>query len=149
MAFKMKTLHPLPPLAEQRRIVAELGSRRPCGCSFRVIAFGFAFPARIMSALAECWRACRMAKPFGVQCRGSEVPVFDVLSNRYALRQKHGDSARAERFVRVEWLDTVPREKAFNEVGLFGNQNTVCKPNTPKWRHTVERLKTVFTNWQR
>ena len=65
LAFKMKTLHPLPPLAEQRRIVAELGSRRPCGCSFRVIAFGFAFPARIMSALAECWRACRMAKPLG------------------------------------------------------------------------------------
>ena len=78
-----------------------------------------------------------------------EVPVFDVLSNGDALRQKHGDSERAECFVRVEWLDTVPRVKAFNEVGLFGNQNTVCKPNTPKWRHTVERLKTVFTKWQR
>ena len=86
---------------------------------------------------------------FGVQCRGSEVLVFDVLSNGDALRQKHGDSERAERFVRVEWLDTVPRVKAFNEVGLFGNQNTVCKPNTPKWRHTVDRLKTVFTKWQR
>jgi len=23
----------------------------------------------------------------------------------------------------------------------FGNQNTVCKPTTPKWRTTVERLK--------
>ena len=31
------------------------------------------------------------------------------------------------------------------EVGLFGNQNTVCQPTTPKWRHTVERLKQVFS----
>jgi hypothetical protein len=29
-------------------------------------------------------------------------------------------------------------------VGLFGNQNTVCKPTTPKWTHTVERLKQVW-----
>jgi hypothetical protein len=27
------------------------------------------------------------------------------------------------------------------------NQNTVCQPTTPKWRHTVERLKTFFKNW--
>jgi len=51
-------------------------------------------------------------------------------------------------FVRVEWLDTVPENKAFNEVGLFGNQNTVCQPTTPKWRHTVERLKTYFKKWE-
>ena len=29
-------------------------------------------------------------------------------------------------------------------IGMFGNQNTVCKPTTPKWRSTVERLKTHF-----
>jgi len=38
-----------------------------------------------------------------------------------------------------------PGETQVNEVGLFGNQNTVCQPTTPKWRHTVERLKTYFT----
>ena len=32
-----------------------------------------------------------------------------------------------------------------NDVGLFGNQNTVCKPTAPKWRSTVERLKERFT----
>ena len=36
---------------------------------------------------------------------------------------------------------------AFNEVGLFGNQNTVCQPRATKWRHTVERLKGVFPHW--
>lgn len=53
----------------------------------------------------------------------------------------------AECFVRVEWLDTVPESKAFDEVGFFGNQNTVCQPRTPKWRSTVERLKTYFQKW--
>ncbi|EWH00033.1 hypothetical protein [Halomonas sp. BC04] len=44
----------------------------------------------------------------------------------------------------VRWLHTVSREQAFSEVGLFGNQNTVCKPTTPKWSHTVERLKQAW-----
>lgn len=29
-------------------------------------------------------------------------------------------------------------------MGLFGNQNTVCKPTTPKWSHIIERLKQVW-----
>ncbi|MEN9314876.1 MAG: hypothetical protein RIS35_1269, partial [Pseudomonadota bacterium] len=49
--------------------------------------------------------------------------------------------------VRVKWLQTVPESQAFNEVGLFGNQNSVCQPTTPKWRHTVERLKAAFPKW--
>ena len=44
-------------------------------------------------------------------------------------------------------LDTVPESKAVHEVGLFGQQNTVCRPTTPQWRHTVERLKTYFRKW--
>lgn len=53
-----------------------------------------------------------------------------------------------EQFVRVEWHDTVPENQAFSEIGLFGNQNTVCQPTTPQWRHTVERLKTYFKKWE-
>jgi hypothetical protein len=33
------------------------------------------------------------------------------------------------------------------EIGLFGNQNTVCKPTTPKWRSTVDRLKQKFPHF--
>ena len=43
--------------------------------------------------------------------------------------------------------DKTPRDKAFHEVGLFGNQNSVCQPVAASWRHTVERLKTVFPSW--
>ena len=54
------------------------------------------------------------------------------------------DPELSEYFVKVRWLDTRDAGHAFYEVGLFGNQNTVCQPTTPKWRHTVERLKQVF-----
>jgi hypothetical protein len=58
------------------------------------------------------------------------------------------DPEQSEYFVAVRWLDTVPISKAVNEIGMFGNQNTVCKPTTPKWRWTIERLKTYFPNWE-
>ena len=57
------------------------------------------------------------------------------------------DPEKSEYFVRVQWLQTVPESQAFNEVGLFGNQNSVCQPTTPKWRHTVGRLKVAFPKW--
>lgn len=54
------------------------------------------------------------------------------------------DDDEAEYLVPVRWIHTVPREEAFSEVGLFGNQNTVCKPTAPKWSHTIDRLKRVW-----
>ena len=77
-----------------------------------------------------------------------DVPCLDVLKTAERLRERAADPEMIEAFVRVEWLDTVPENKAFNEIGLFGNQNTVCQPTTPKWRHTVERLKTYFNKWE-
>lgn len=50
----------------------------------------------------------------------------------------------AEYVVPVRWEVAVPIAKAFSETGLFGNQNTVCKPTAIKWRHTVERLKSAW-----
>jgi hypothetical protein len=44
-------------------------------------------------------------------------------------------------------LETRLLSEAINEIGLFGNQNTVCKPVTPKWRHTVERLKALMPGY--
>ena len=49
-----------------------------------------------------------------------------------------------EYLVPVRWIHTVSRDQAFSEVGLFGNQNTVCKPTVPKWSHTINRLKQVW-----
>jgi acyl-CoA reductase-like NAD-dependent aldehyde dehydrogenase len=76
-------------------------------------------------------------------------PALDVLSRTDYMRKHADNPERAEYFVRVNWLDTVPKDQAFSEVGLFGNQNTVCKPTVPKWRHTIDRLKAAFPNWSR
>ena len=49
----------------------------------------------------------------------------------------------------MEWLQTVRIDQAVQEIGLFGNRNTVCKPTTPKWRSTVERLKDRFPDFDK
>lgn len=84
---------------------------------------------------------------FTVQTPSGERPALEVLKHADHYRLSADDPDKAEYFVRVEWLDTVPKSNAFYEVGLFGNQNTVCQPTTPKWRHTVERLKRYFPKW--
>ncbi len=84
---------------------------------------------------------------FKVRTEKGERPCLEVLRGAATLRSRASNPETAEYYVRVEWLDTVPEEKAVNEIGLFGNQNTVCQPTTPKWRHTVERLKTYFKKW--
>jgi hypothetical protein len=84
---------------------------------------------------------------FKVETTKGERPCLDVLQYANLYRPYANDPEKAEYFVKVDWLDTVPTEKAVNEVGLFGNQNTVCQPSTPKWRYTVERLKTHFPKW--
>ncbi|MGH7461463.1 MAG: endonuclease NucS domain-containing protein [Longimicrobiales bacterium] len=73
--------------------------------------------------------------------RIGEQPALDVLKGGHYHRQFVDDPARCEYLVPVKWLKSVPLKQAFNEIGLFGNQNTVCKPKTPKWRTTVERLR--------
>ena len=73
-------------------------------------------------------------------------PALDVLEANYH-RRFEDDVERMEYFVPVQWLNTVPLDQAVQEVGMFGNQNTVCKPRTPKWRTTVERLKILFPGY--
>lgn len=72
-----------------------------------------------------------------------ERPALDVLEGNYH-REFADDPERSEYFVPVEWEKTVPAGQAVQEVGMFGNRNTVCKPLTPKWRSTVDRLKELF-----
>ena len=101
---------------------------------------GYVGVGRVTEAVQPV-RAVRFSTPDG------ERSALDVLSNAQSLLRNADDPALAEYYVRVAWLDAVPKGKAFSEVGLFGNQNTVCQPTTPKWRHTVDRLKSYFTKW--
>ena len=54
------------------------------------------------------------------------------------------DPEKAEYVVKVHWLKTVPVRQAVRETGFFGNQNTVCRPQTDKWDFTIKRLKEIW-----
>lgn len=82
---------------------------------------------------------------FTISTDGGESPAIEALTGGTYHREFAEDEDRREYFVPVRWLYTVPLEAAANDIGLFGNQNTVCKPTTPKWRTTVERLKDRWT----
>lgn len=84
---------------------------------------------------------------FKVQTQSGERPALEVVQHADRYKEHINDPDKIEDFVRVEWLDTVPEAKAIKEVGLFGNQNTVCQPTAPKWRHTMDRLKLHFPKW--
>lgn len=84
---------------------------------------------------------------FKVQTPEGEKPVVDVVRHGPKYKEWAHNSDVAERFVRVKWLDSVPLSQAIRELNFFGNQNTVCRPVTPQWRETVERLKARFKNW--
>lgn len=81
------------------------------------------------------------AADFTVIQNGTDTPVLQAATRGTYHAEHIHDLTLCEYFVAVEWLQTVPVEQAIKEVGLFGNQNTVCRPTTPKWRWTIERLK--------
>lgn len=76
-----------------------------------------------------------------------ERPAFSVLTDAPGFIERDKNPETAEYAVRIEWLDTVDTADAYDEISLFGNQNTVCQPTTPKWGHTVERQKARFSGW--
>ncbi len=77
---------------------------------------------------------------------GNSKRLVDIPDGASYWREWIDDDDKCEYFVRVEWLTAVDEDKAVNEVGMFGNQNSVCAPVTPKWRSTVDRLKQRFPN---
>jgi hypothetical protein len=75
---------------------------------------------------------------------GNQVQIVEAASVAASLRPAADDPDMADYLVGVEWIKTVDPMEAIKEKGFFGNQNTVARPRSPKWNHTVERLKTRF-----
>ena len=84
------------------------------------------------------------ASTFSVKVGDKDVLFIDIAKKATYHREFIDDEEHCEYFVPVNWIHTVQIKDAVRELGFFGNQNTVCKPTTPKWRITVERLKEIF-----
>lgn len=89
------------------------------------------------------------ASSFKVPTNQGEMPVLDVAKRGSYHAEYLNDPERCEYFVPVKWLQTVPIQQAVQEIGMFGNQNTVCRPTTLLWRTTVERLKIKFPEFDK
>lgn len=86
----------------------------------------------------------RQLSEFKVNVDNELLPFMDVEKNTDYHAEFIDNEDKTEYFVPVEWIKTVSINDAVSEIGLFGNQNTVCQPTTPKWNHTVNRLKTIW-----
>ena len=82
------------------------------------------------------------ASEFSIEVDGAVRKLAELTAmQRYLVADTPEEEAW---FVPVKWVATVPVEKAYREVGFFGNQNTVAKPKSEKWEHTVSVLKKKF-----
>jgi len=84
------------------------------------------------------------ASEFQVNVDGVKRPFLEIAKADYH-RNLADNEEESEYFVPINWITTKSIKDAVSEVGFFGNQNTVCRPRTSKWNHTVERLKRLFS----
>lgn len=90
--------------------------------------------------VAEVCGPTQRFSEFEVEVDGVRKHFADIANADYHKRFAD-DEVNAEYMVPVKWLVSVPAKDAVSEVGFFGNQNTVARPTTTKWPHTIERLK--------
>ncbi|WP_286762962.1 MULTISPECIES: endonuclease NucS domain-containing protein [Rhodopirellula] len=72
---------------------------------------------------------------------GTTKPIADVIS---PVPNMDLPEDEIEHYVKVRWVETTSLNDAVKERGLFGNQNTVARPKSAKWAHTIERLRKRF-----
>ncbi len=77
----------------------------------------------------------------------SGLELLSKASKRANYLRQWDEDEKREVAVSVQWIQTVPASEAFTELGLFGNQNSVCQPVSAKWRSTVDRLKVAFPEY--
>lgn len=75
---------------------------------------------------------------------GKVVPLLSQAVRAAKLTTVADDPDKAGYMVGVKWIKTVTLAQAVWEKGFFANQITVCKPKTPKWSYTIDRLKKQF-----
>jgi hypothetical protein len=94
--------------------------------------------------VAEVLDAPIVSDEFEVIVDGKKKLFLEIEKNgNYPTRKEKGED-KAEYLVPVKWIKAVSKKDAVDEVGLFGNQNSVAQPRTPKWSHTIERLKAIW-----
>ena len=81
-------------------------------------------------------------KDFDVEIDGNTAKLLEVPDLKATnMAWEADDPDQSEYLVRVDWIDTRPREEALWEKGMFANQNVVAKLRQP---FTLQRLAEHF-----
>ncbi|WP_411824623.1 endonuclease NucS domain-containing protein [Leptospira sp. 'Mane'] len=67
--------------------------------------------------------------------------IFELNTEGKYLADFKDDVEKSEYIVLVKWEKTVSLEQAVSEIGMFGNQNTICRPTSQKWLFSMKILK--------
>ena len=89
-------------------------------------------PGRGFVGVARVTDRVQPATAFNVVTPEGDVPVLDAVKDGNYNRQFMNNPDRCEQFVRVKWLQTVPLERAVNDIGLFFYKYTVLANQPPQ-----------------
>jgi hypothetical protein len=80
-------------------------------------------------------------KEFKIDENGIELPIVECELKAKEMMKDADNHDLCEYFVKIDWIKTIHREEAYREVGMFSNQNTVCKLRNT---FTLEKLYKFF-----
>lgn len=86
----------------------------------------------------------RVSEFMVTQDDGRSVPITELPVKAPHMFDDKDSDELSEYLVPVKWIKTQASNNPIKEKGFFGNQNTVCRPTTKKWVHTVDRLKKIW-----
>jgi hypothetical protein len=69
------------------------------------------------------------------------VPILECNLKAANMDENAGNPELSEYLVRIDWIKTIAREEAYRVVGMFANQNTVCKLRN---QFTLDKLYKFF-----
>jgi hypothetical protein len=116
-------------LFEGARVWAAIPSSRATGG-----AHGYVGVGTVTSAAVR-------VNDFEVDVDGRPMSLLEAPLEASNMGWDADDPELCEYLVRIEWIETRPRERAFWEKGMFANQNVVAKLRQP---FTLQRLGEVF-----
>lgn len=80
-------------------------------------------------------------KDFKVTLNSQDVSILDAPLKATRMGENLEDLDLCEHLVRVEWIKTVPKNKAYWEKGLFASQHTACRMTSS---FTIAKLSQHF-----
>lgn len=83
---------------------------------------------------------CKMAIEQKIQSFDNKT-IYELDTEGNYLSDYKDDQEKSEYVVLVKWEKTVPLNDAVKEIGIFGNQNTICRPTSEKWVYTMKLLR--------